>query len=283
MARIWLIRCAVTLSVALLSGCAAGIPEFEQYRVAFAEQYDVGARALDRTAAAERAVAERMRARETGIAAFDPSRARYYLDIGDPPLTGAIRDSLDAVRAYNDTLSALASGEAAAVAAARARATGVAVARAAGATAAVAAPASAAFVPAAEAALAALLPIAERLAAWEDVTAFRALLLEAYPDMRALMVALRDDATPEMFEMIKRSYVAPGSLGGVDGVPRDRLADLEADRRLLAAWVVLLDETVLAMDAAIAAVEGGGGAAALSAAAAEVQALAAAVDAALRR
>ncbi len=278
-----LLRCALALVVVAVSACSAGIAEFEHYRTAFAAQYAEGARAIDRTAEAERVVAGRIRARAPGIPAFEPDQARYYLDIGDPPLTGAIRASLDSVNAYNETLSSLASGDAAATTAARARATASAVTRAAGAAASVAAPVSPAFVPAAEAALDALLPIARRLAAWEDRAEFRRLLIDAYPDMRALMVALRDDATPEMFEMIKRSYVEPGGLGGVDGVPSDRLDALEADRRLLAGWVLLIDETLVAMDAAIAAAQGRGGSAALIDASAELRALAAAVEAAIGR
>ena len=60
-----------------------------------------------------------------------------------------------------------------------------------------------------------------------------------------------------MFDVMRRSYVQRGLLGGTDGIAEEDLGRLDADRELLAGWVILLDRTLLAMDAAKAAAESG--------------------------
>ena len=95
-----------------LSACATGVAEFQLYGAAFDTQYVEGAKVFDRLAAAERTVAKRMLKPKAGIADFDPNQAANYLQVGDPPLTGAMRASLGAALHYNQALSGLATGEA---------------------------------------------------------------------------------------------------------------------------------------------------------------------------
>ncbi len=245
------------LGTSVLVGCNSGIAEFQNYQTAYQAQYLQGTQVLDRVAEAERVVERRQRDRDDVIPPFDPDKARYYVVVGDPPITGAIRDSLISVNDFNATLVALATGEAAQALTARAGATAASATSALGAVTAASgalAAESAAFTTAAGAAFTAILPVFQQLAAIEDRAEFRRVLLQAYPDVRKLVVTIRNDATPAMFELIKRSYVVPGSLDDVvDGVPKSDLPRLEQDRRMLAGWVVLLDKTLAAMDRAAAA------------------------------
>jgi hypothetical protein len=274
----WSVRhLIVAVAAFALAACTAGIPEFAVYQQAFDAQHVESNQVLDRLGQAERIVEKRGRGPRDGVAPFDPDQAQYYVQFGDPPLTSAIRGSLNSVQDYNETLTALATGEAAEALTSR---IGAAASSTAGAASAVAAASgvSTAFAPAAATALAALLPIFERLAAIEDRAEFRAQFLAAYPDVRALLMSVRD-GTPDMFEIMKRSYVVPGSLGGgtVDGVPVDDLPRLEADRRMLAGWVILIDRSIDAMDTAVETMKRGGAGAnidALTAASLEVRVLA---------
>jgi len=272
-------RRLLLVAVAAVCGCAQGGPAFQEYQAAFDAQYAQGTRVFDRLGQAELALGGGG-ARDAGVTSFDPDLAGVYLGIGDPPLTGAIRGSLTSVRDYNTTLGAMVSGESARQLSAR---MGAAAASAAGTAGALGAAGGfgGGGVAAAAAAVAALLPIFRQLAAIEDRAEFRVQFLAAYPDVRALMLALRS-GTPEMFEVIRASYVVPGDFAGVDGVPRASLPRLEQDRRLLAGWVILLDQTIVAMDAAVAAAAQGGlgtDTAALSAAAFDLRVLAEAVQA----
>ncbi len=253
--RNWTYCFRLSAVVVLLAfpACTRGIPEFQQYTVAFDAQHMQAMRVLDRLAVAERTLFALQQETVEEIPDFDPDAASYYLSVSDPPRTAAIRASLDAVRDYNAALADLSTGASAAELAARARHAASATA---GATAAATLPTlgvGAAAVPVAEGALAALTPVFERLTALEDRAAFRDLLLEAYADVRMVMVTTRE-GTPAMFEVIKRSYVQPGALGGdfVEGIARPDVLRLAQDRELLAAWVVLLDRTLLAMDQAVA-------------------------------
>ena len=65
------------------------------------------------------------------------------------------------------------------------------------------------------------------------------------------------NGTKDMFELMQRSYVIRSSLAGTDGVSNENLKKLEADRALLAGWVILLDRTIVAMDSAILAIAEG--------------------------
>lgn len=254
----WIVRPLLPLAILVLGACTTGVAEFQAYDAAYRSQAAEADRVLDRLAGAEQLVVRRGFATEQAksklIRSFDPDEALYYLAIGNPPLTAAIRGSVAAVTSYNAALVGLADGSAAEAQTARIGAGASALARASGAAASITGAGSAAA-PALQAAIGIALPIFRQLAVISGRAKFRRQLIEAHPDIRSLLLALRD-GTPAMFELIKRSYVERGGLGGgrVEGIPTDDLVKLESDRTLLAGWVVLIDRTILAMDKAIVAV-----------------------------
>ena len=248
-------RLGLALVLLLVASCSAGIPEFRYFDEAYDTQAAEADKVLDRLGAAERTLKRRQFNDDPGIRDFDPDEAGYYVDIGDPPLTGAIRNSVRSVGLYNDALSGLATGEAAAALTARIGEASTSLASAAQSFGALSGP-GIVFVPAAQTAIRGLLPLFQAAAAAANRAEFRRELIAAYPDLRAFVVAIRA-GTPEIFDVMRRSYVQRGLLGGTDGIVDEDLARLEADRQLLAGWVILLDRTLAAMDAAKAAVESG--------------------------
>lgn len=278
--------CAVAVAAApLLAACTAGIAEFRYFDEAYRAQATAGEAVLDRLAVSERKLWRRVydaRSRDTATASrviqpFDPDDAPYLIEIGDPPLTAAVRDSLRSVTRFNDAMTGLATGEAGEALAGRMGDAAAAATGAAGAFGAAAGlPQGAVFAAAAEGALATVKPLLVQLAQIEDRARFRALLVDAYPAVRALMGELRAGTTA-MFDIHKEAYKTRGALGdAVEGVLVADLPQLEEERLQLAAWVLLLDQATLAMDeAALAVVEGrSDGAAALVAASLELSRLA---------
>jgi hypothetical protein len=247
---------------AVPSACGpAGVAEFQLYNQAFNSQFEQGDAILDSVARAERTVVLRGIRRVALVPDFKPEHAPYFVDTVDPPLTGSIRASLKSLKSYNDALGALASGEAAEVLTHR---IGALAANVVGAVAASqAAFGGLAAIPAADTlasetakALASAAPIIKQVATMASREAFRQQLVAAYPSMRELLLTLRN-GTPAMFEILKRSRVVRTSLENASGIPAAGLADLEKERALLAAWVVLLDKTLVAMEAAVLAVTNG--------------------------
>ena len=241
--------------ILLLSACATGVAEFQLYGAAFDTQYVEGAKVFDRLAAAERTVAKRMLKPKAGIADFDPNQAANYLQVGDPPLTGAMRASLGAAPHYNQALSGLATGEATVALTNRLSTAATSLGGSASAIAG-AAGFDLAVTPLLTSAIGKVLPIFEMLSKISNRIEFRQQLVLAYPDIRSLLVTLRN-GTKDMFELMQRSYVIRSSLAGTDGVSNENLKKLEADRALLAGWVILLDRTIVAMDSAILAIAEG--------------------------
>ena len=278
--------CAVAALTSLLGACAtstAGIAEFRYFDEAYRAQAVAGETVLDSLAVSERKLWRRTFEARTRAATgavippFDPDDAPYLIEIGDPPLTAAIRDSLDYVTRYNDAMTGLATGEAGAALSARMGDAAVSAAGAAGAFGAAAGlPQGAAFAVAAEGAVALVKPLFTQLAQLNDRAEFRKLLIEAYPSVRALLLELRAGASA-MFDVHKEAYKTRGALGGaVEGVLLADLPKLEEERMRLAAWILLIDQAVPAMDeAALAVTEGrSDGAAALVAASLELSRLA---------
>ncbi|MER8605557.1 hypothetical protein NKH48_17635 [Mesorhizobium sp. M1233] len=263
-----------------LSGCTRGVAEFQAYVQASDAQFRQGTEVLDRMAVAERIVAGRLLARRSPLS-FDPSNARYYTDVGDPPLTMSFRASLQSIKAYNDAVAALANGEAAAALSNRlvsistnleAAGTAMASANSQGALGATAT----AFLGQGSAAVAIALPVFRQIATLAGRETFRRQLVVGFPAMRDLLLALRN-ATPAMYDVMSRSYREPGSTMSGSGLSQQNLIDLGRDRRALAGWVILVDQTVLAMDAAAASAASGSGTAdvaALAEASVEIRILA---------
>jgi hypothetical protein len=243
----------------LLSGCGAdGVAEFQLYNQAFNFQFEQGDAILDSVARAERIVVLRGIKHAAFIPDFKPDHAAYFVDTVDPPITGSIRASLKSLKSYNDALGALANGEAADALSQRfgTLATNVVVAVAAsqvafGGLAAI--PGADTLASESAKALASVAPIIKQVATIASREAFRQQLIAAYPLMRELLLALRN-GTPAMFEILKRSRVVRASLENASGIPAAGLADLEKERMLLAAWVMLLDKTLVAKEAAVLAV-----------------------------
>jgi hypothetical protein len=162
---------------------------------------------------------------------------------------------LKSVKSYNEAMTALANGEAAealtnrvgtittnvvgAIAASKAAFSGPAgVAEAAALTTGVAGT------------LEVVLPIFQQVATYASREAFRQQLIQAYPLMRDVLMRLRN-GTPQIFSVMYRSRVQFGKLGvGRGGVPASAAAALEKDRALVSGWVVLLDNTLIAMETA---------------------------------
>jgi len=96
-----------------LAACTtySGIAEFDAYRTAFNSTHQTGNAILDILARKERKIF--LNANPPGNSTFNPDYAAYYVDSIDPPGTAAFRRALDSVKAYNDILFGLASGEAA--------------------------------------------------------------------------------------------------------------------------------------------------------------------------
>ncbi|MBY5318651.1 hypothetical protein [Rhizobium leguminosarum] len=241
---------AIVLGFALIfySCSSTSVAEFQIYDQAFDGQYEYGTRVLDRLADAERTVVSRQLNLRSAVPQFRPDEASYYLTVGDPPLTGSIRASLQSLRAYNKTLTGLASGETAKALTADIANISANLTAAAGSL-TIASGGGSAFAVAAQTTIGRLLPIFTQFKAAADRAEFRRRLLIAYPDMRRLLSEMRN-GTDEMFEMMRRSYVSRGTLGATAGIPDTDMVKLKQDRELVAGWVILIDKTLVSMDAA---------------------------------
>lgn len=255
-------RCLSGLALLLLgclaAGCAQAVPEYNFYAQAFNAQYEQGEAVLDILSGAERTVVVRRLDRQN--TPFRPDNAAYYLDNVDPPITASFRASVRTLKTYNEALAALANGEAANALTARMAAltSNVTDGVAAGSV-ALGGPAAAAGAQAAVAGVAGALEVAKPIfnmaATAASREAFRQQLVAGYPAMRGLIVELRK-ATPEMYEMMERSLVRRGSDESPTGLSLDADRVLAKNRQLLAAWVLLMDKSLVALAQAVAAADG---------------------------
>lgn len=254
-------RLVAALSVVALGSCLAacgnrGVAEFQLYTQSFNLQYEQGDAVLNALANAERKVALSVIKARTRPDNFNPKQAAYYVENVDPPFTASIRASLKSVKTYNDALNGLTNGEAAEALTNRVGAltTNIVGAIAATQTAfggPVATAAANTMVKDVASSLNLALPIFQQAATYASRESFRQQLIAAYPYMRGLVVTLRD-GTPQMFEVMYRSHVQIGKLGVGRGGVSDAAA-VEKERAMIAGWVVLLDNTLIAMKTAAAA------------------------------
>ncbi|MFO1080243.1 MAG: hypothetical protein U1E23_06375 [Reyranellaceae bacterium] len=256
----WLWTAIASALLLLGAGCTQAVPEFVLYVQAFDAQYEQGNAVLDIVGNAERTVALRKVKIDT---TFNPNGAAYFLDGIDPPITASLRTSLRTLKSYNDALGGLASGEAADTLAVRLGAVTTNGAAGLSALAAAAGPAAAleagAFVAGAKAALDTAMPLLKAAATAANREEFRRQLVLAHDPMRDLLQAMRA-ATPAMYELMIRSQVQRGNLDSASGIPPEGESRLSKQRELLAAWVVLMDKTLVALDHAAAAASARGGA-----------------------
>lgn len=238
----------VLIPIGLL-GCAQGAAEFQLYAKAFDGQYEQAQRVFDAMARAERVVVKRNLASNE----FQPALAAYYLDNVDPPVTSSIRNSLRSLKNYNDALAALQNGEAANALLNRVGTiTTNVVAAIASTQVALGGPAAqigaTKLIGDSDSLLKAVLPILQPLVTAASREAFRQQLVVAYPSMKGLVVTLRDN-TPVIFALFKRSHQ------NIDErrPSKEALLAIEKDREMLAGWVLLLDQTLITMEAAVTA------------------------------
>lgn len=253
-------RCVALLGVCVLAtgltACSHGAAEFQLYTQSFDLQYARGDAVLDALAVAERKVALRDIKAVSRPSSFNPNQAAYYVDTVDPPITASIRASLKSIKTYNDALNALANGEAAEALTNRIGTLTTNIVGAITTTQSTfggpaATAAAAATVQSVNASLALALPIFQQAATYASAASFREQLVSAYPYMRKMLVTLRN-GTPQIFGVMYRSHVQFGKLGVGRGGVSDADA-VEKDRVLIAGWVVLLDNTLTAMEAAATA------------------------------
>jgi hypothetical protein len=256
-AKRYLSGLALLLFGGLAVGCAQAVPEYNLYAQASNAQYEQGDIVLDILASAERkVVVDKLNEQD---APFRPGNAAYYLDNVDPPLTASFRAAIKTLKTYNGALAALANGEAANALTARMAAltTNVTDGLAAGSV-VVGGPAATAGAKAAAGGVTAALEIAKPIfnlaATAASREAFRQQLIAGHKPMRGLIVELRN-ATPEMYEMMTVSLISMGSGLSATGLSADADRVLKKNRQLLAAWVLLMDKSLLALDQAVAAAE----------------------------
>jgi hypothetical protein len=247
----------VVFFAAWLAGCGstAAVLEFQAYSQAFNSQFDQGETVLNSVAEAERKLGRSKIERQGGLTGpFKPENSAYLIDSVDPPITASVRASLKAVKSYNDALTALANGEAAAALSNRistlaGNLVGAAAAASSAFGGAAAVPGGQKLISETTAALNIAGPIITTIATRAARESFREQLLQTYPTMRSLLVTLKD-GTPVMYYVLYQSRVTRGSTAR-GGLATDAArAALEKDRQALAGWVVLLDRTLIAMDAA---------------------------------
>lgn len=254
--RLWVALAGLVIGLSV-AGCGnRGAAEFQLYSQSFNLQYEQGDAVLNALGSAERTLVRFSIKSENNPSKFEPNRAAYFVENIDPPITASIRASLKSVKIYNEALAALANGEAAEALTNRVGTLttnvvgGIAASQAAfSGPAGVAAAAS--MVAGVGSTLKVVLPIFQQAAIYASRESFRQQLILAYPHMQDLLIKLRN-GTPQMFAVMYQSRVQPGRLGvGRDGV--SDAAAVEKDRALLAGWVVLLDNTLMAMETAVAA------------------------------
>lgn len=255
-------------TIVVLSGCARGIPEFRYYEEAYRLQSRLGDSVLDNLAQAERKskpIIQLTEERSNQVSRFRPEYASYILTVGDPPITASIRNSLNSISQLNLALIGLAQGESVNVLNQRANEaltflSHISTSSSLGLTGSTLTIASGD-----------LLPVLRQLAQVEGRVKFEKIFLKAYPDIRKLLATVRTDITPLIFEVHRKSVSKVGDLETrtelsgrnhpqktilIEPIDEQGLAYLESVRKQLAAWVILLEQTELAMDRAVAALRG---------------------------
>ncbi|WP_284416019.1 MULTISPECIES: hypothetical protein [unclassified Bradyrhizobium] len=248
-----------------LSSCAGiqGVEQFEAYRTAFDKTYGASTAILDQLAVQERALFMRRYRIDgsSGSLTFDPNLARYYTDAVDPPGTAAFRHSIDAVKAYNELLYGLATGQTAATLTAKAGQLNGKIIDAAGEAGALLGIANQAKIQALGALLNAAFtqaqPFIQMGLTYQSREEFRHYVIEYHAPVRAILVELRQ-GTEAIFPVLtaatlRRSRVAVTAAEGK--LTQQEVEKLETYRKLLADWVILIDATIKSIDQAKAAAE----------------------------
>lgn len=261
---------AALAACAAITGCAtAPVDQIRHFSQAFDTVSTVGQPLLDDLALAEKALGRQNA--ETAAKAGSPcpphtvvwqpvppgsgfirglcaSDATYYSDLADPPATAQLRHGLKVIESYAQVLSDLADGRNAEQAMGELDALG----RNVGALLTVAG--AGAQATAIGAAALPLKPLLEQAARAADAKQARALILQGAPHVSALIASLRD-AVPEMFRvLISRSATRLTAADASNAaVSAPELARIEAYRKAVADYTVLLGKLQHAWDLTAAA------------------------------
>ncbi len=260
MALFWIAgrRLLVLVGLFWLSACAStqGVTQFEAFRSAYEQAYATGNTILDQLAVAERDTYQRVHRQRQGQqqVPFNPKAAAYYTDAVDPPGTAAFRRSLATVKAYNDIVYGLATGQTGKTLTAQAytlKAQSLAAATDAAAAAAIIAPGvSTASLIGLSSTLDMLRPFVEIGATSLSRAAFRDYLVQNAPTVRAVLVKLKE-STPAIFPLLTTKSRAEGLMQ--DSYGDGSLSKMGSYRRLLSDWVILIDASIATLDQTTAA------------------------------
>jgi hypothetical protein len=105
-------RLVAFFCVVLLSACTSlAVHEFEIYKTAFDKTNEASASILDQLALQERALFLRRYKYARSGTHFDPTLAPFFSESVDPPGTAAFRGALEVVKAYNEIMYGLETGQ----------------------------------------------------------------------------------------------------------------------------------------------------------------------------
>lgn len=239
------------LLACLVTGCqAAGHREFGLYQNAYEAQYVEADALLVELAKAEREAWRNVHRQRTAKT-FDPDDAAYYVESAEPPLTASIRSSLVAFNNYSAALVALGSGGNAAAITTRLSTLALNIDNASSAV-------EVAFKAGGEVAkgatqlapgLAVAMEVANQLLVIASREEFRRRLIETGPKMDRFLLAMRQ-TTPSMHLLLNAGTRRLGDAGGSSG---ERAARSEKHQIQLAGWVLLIDQSRIALREAVRA------------------------------
>lgn len=255
---------AALVGVMGLTACVnnSGVAEFTRYQQSFDRGLIIGESVLDRLAVAERDLGRaELPALDPAAPSFDPTRARYYVDTVEPPITASLRASLALVADYNQAVAALANGESAEALATRLNLIGGGALQVATKVSTLAAGQGAGQLAGLATSLAnplnALTPLAKRAFVIRTQSAFREEVVARKGDVQAVIQALIN-ATPEIFNVIALPIAqSHRSVLGNTPFTEEETEMLTALQRDLANLVILLEASNVALDAAVEAIAEG--------------------------
>lgn len=240
--------------LAMLVGCVSGrgIQEFALYQSAFEKTNATSNAILDQLAVQERELFLRQHRVGVHVSAFDfdPAQAAYYTNSIDPPGTGAFRHALATVKAYNDLLYGLASGQTAAALGAKLGELQVNVGKGIAETGSLLGfgAQSTGVAAALNTAFTQLKPFVDLALKYRTRQAFRVYIVQSAPIVRTMLEQVRE-GTKEIFPVLTASVLRRSREDIRSGaLTSDEVKKIEDYRTILADWVVLIDATILALD-----------------------------------
>ena len=244
--------------LSLVSCNAVAYREFQSYSDAFDAQYAQGDTVLQKVAVAEKQIWAKTAPLLNPKGTFNPDDAAYYLDNVEPPYTASLRATLKVIKSYNEAMIALASGENAKALSSRVSTLTRNVAAAVIATQVIGAGTSLPTPLSAKGAdrfaenltdQLVLIPVVKGVASIASRESFRTRLVDSHGAIHNMLIELRNNGTPIMYEMLREKSGKVGS---------SRLPQPDQEAQVpLAGWVMLLDKTDAALAAAVEAARNG--------------------------